>query len=140
MTRREVRDCAFKILFEILLRNDPLEELYAIADEVDEITLTDDVKKLIEGTIAHSAEIDELISKYSVKRSINRIAKINLAVLRLAFFEIMYDDGTPENAAIKEAVLLSQTYAQEEDVSFVNGVLGAYSRSRAQAGECLENA
>ena len=129
MSRREVRDCAFKLIFEKLLRDDPMEELYAIADEVDEITVNDQVRELVEGTLEKSAEIDSIISEYSAKRELSLIARINLAVLRIALYEILYDDKTPMNAAINEAVQLSQTYAQPEDVSFVNGVLGAYARA-----------
>lgn len=129
MTRREVRDSAFKLVFEQLLRNDPVEELYAIAEEIEEITVDASVKVLVEGSIAHAEEIDEIISTYSTKRGLTRIPKVNRAVLRIAFFEILYDEGTPMNAAISEAVSLSQTYAAEEDVAFVNGVLGAYARA-----------
>ena len=131
MTRREVRDCAFKLIFEKLLRDDPIEELYAIADEVDEITVNDQVRELVEGTLDKTEELDLIISEYSSKRELSRIAKINIAVLRIALYEILYDEKTPMNAAINEAVQLSQTYAQQEDVSFVNGVLGAYARAHS---------
>lgn len=133
MNRREVRDCAFKLVFEKLLRDDPIEELYAIADEIDEITVNDDVRALVEGTLAHGEELDGIVAEYSAKRGLSRIAKINLAVLRIALFEILYDDKTPMNAAINEAVLLSQTYAQPEDTAFVNGVLGAYARANGES-------
>ena len=127
MTRREVRDCAFKLIFEKLLRDDPIEELYAIADEVDEITVNDQVRELVEGTLDKTEELDRIISEYSSKRGLSRIAKINIAVLRIALYEILYDEKTPMNAAVQ----LSQTYAQQEDVSFVNGVLGAYARAHS---------
>ena len=126
MTRREVRDCAFKLIFEKLLRDDPIEELYAI-----EITVNDQVRELVEGTLDKTEELDRIISEYSSKRGLSRIAKINIAVLRIALYEILYDEKTPMNAAINEAVQLSQTYAQQEDVSFVNGVLGAYARAHS---------
>lgn len=128
MTRREIRDSAFKLVFEQLLRDDDINELYEIAEEIDEITVNDDVKKIVEGTIEHSAEIDEIISGYSKSRSISRISKINLAILRIALYEAVYDDFTPVNAAISEAINLSMVYTYKEDTSFINGVLGAYSR------------
>lgn len=129
MTRREVRDSAFKILFEKLLRDDDLEELYNIAEEIDEITVNDKVKELVEGTLAHSDKFDGIINKLSVKRDISRIAKINIAILKLALYEMIYDDGTPVNAAISEAIYLSETYSQKEDTAFINGILGSFSRS-----------
>ncbi len=51
MTRREIRDSAFKLIFEQLLRDDNIQELYDIADEIDEITVNDDVKKIVEGSL-----------------------------------------------------------------------------------------
>ena len=76
MTRREIRDSAFKIIFESLLRDDSIEELYEIAEEVDEITINDDVKKLVESVLSHADELDEIISKYSRTRALSRISKL----------------------------------------------------------------
>lgn len=132
MTRREIRDSAFKLLFETLLRDDPLEELYAIAEGIDEIIVNDAVKELVEGVLTHAEELDQTVESFSPKRTLSRIAKMNLAILRLGLYEILYDSGTPMNAAIHEAVLLAQTYGCAEDVSFVNGILGAYSRAHAE--------
>ncbi|MBR6394865.1 MAG: transcription antitermination factor NusB [Ruminococcus sp.] len=132
MTRREIRDSAFKLVFEQLLRDDDINELYAIAEEIDEITVNDEVKKIVEGTIEHSAELDEIISGYSKSRSISRISKLNLAILRIALYESIYDENTPMNAAISEAIKLSMVYTYQEDTSFINGVLGAFSRDHGK--------
>lgn len=129
MTRREIRDSAFKLVFEQLLRDDDIQELYEIAEEtVDEIIVNDEVKKIVEGTIEHAEELDGIVSRYSKSRSISRISKLNLAILRIALYESIYDDNTPMNAAISEAIKLSMVYTYQEDTSFINGVLGAFSR------------
>lgn len=135
MTRREIRDSAFKIVFEQLLRDDDIQELYDIAEEIDEITVNDDVKAIVEGTLSHAAEFDEIISGYSKTRSISRISKLNLAILRIALYESLYDDNTPMNAAISEAIKLSMVYTYQEDTSFINGVLGAFSRDAQKKNE-----
>lgn len=129
MLRREVRDNAVKLVFEQLLRDDDINELYEIAEEVDEINLNDDVKKIVGGTIEHCQEIDEIISRYSKSRSISRISKINLAILRIALYEAVYDENVPVNVAISEAVNIAETYTYQEDISFINGVLGAFARN-----------
>lgn len=130
MSRRQIRDSAMKLLFEKSLRDDPMEELYALAEEIDEITVNDEVRKLTDGTLAHLDELDAIIQQYSPKRAVSRIPKLNLTILRLALFEVIYDDGTPTNAAISEAILLAQDYAGgENDVRFINGVLGAYAKA-----------
>ena len=135
MTRREIRDSAFKLVFEQLLRDDDIQELYEIAEEIDEITVNDEVKKIVEGTLSHAEELDGIISGYSKSRSISRISKLNLAILRIALYESIYDDNTPMNAAISEAIKLSMTYTYQEDTSFINGVLGAFSRDRQKNEE-----
>lgn len=135
MTRREVRENAFKLVFEQLLRDDDINELYEIAEEVDEITVNDDVKKIVGGTMEHSQEIEEIISGYSKSRSIARISKLNLAILKIAVYEAIYDEKVPVNIAINEAVILAQMYAYPEDISFINGVLGALARDRKSEEE-----
>lgn len=130
MLRREIRDNAFKLVFEQLLRDDDINELYEIAEEIDEITVNDDVRKIVNGTLTHSQEIDEIISGYSKSRSISRISRLNLAILRIAFYEAIYDENIPLNVAVSEAVNLAEVYAYQEDISFINGVLGAFSRNQ----------
>ena len=129
MTRREIRDNAFILVFENLMRDDPINTLYEEAEESDKVTVNDEVKKLVDGVVEHAEELDEKISAFSKTRSISRISKINVAVLRIAVYEILYDDMTPTNAAISEAVLLSEKYAYKEDTSFVNGVLSSFAKS-----------
>ena len=128
MTRREIRDSAFKLVFEQLLRDDDINELYEIAEEIDEITVNDEVKKIVEGTLDHAEELDGIISKYSKSRSISRISKLNLAILRIAMYESLYDDNTPMNAAISEAIKLSMMYTYQESTACIDGVVGAFSR------------
>ena len=130
MTRSEVRDSAFKLVFEQLLRGDDIEELYDIAEEIEEINVDDEVKKIVDGTIAHGEELDSIIENYSRSRKLSRISKLNHAILRIALYECIYDEKTPDNAAISEAVKLALTYTYREDASFINGILGAFSRER----------
>ncbi len=132
MSRREIRDSAFKLMFEKLLRDDSIEELYAIAEEIDEVIVNDQVRELVDGTLAHAEELDGIIAQYSKTRALNRIPKLNVAILRIALYEILYDDGTPQNAAINEAVELAKNYTYQEDVGFINGLLGAYARDHAE--------
>lgn len=138
MTRSEIRDSAFKLIFEQLLRDDDIQELYEIAEEIDEINVNDGVREMVDGTLAHSDEIDGIIESYSKSRKLSRISKVNHAILRLAIYECIYDEETPDNAAISEAVKLATVYTYPEDASFINGVLGAFSRSRKNEG--AENA
>jgi N utilization substance protein B len=126
--RRDVRESAFILSFEMLFRDDTVDELFEAAEMIDDILLNDEVRALVEGIKERAEELDAVAAKYSRNRSLARIPRINLAVLRLAVYEALYDDKVPVNVAISEAVKLTEKYAQEPDVAFVNGVLGAFSR------------
>ncbi len=141
MTRHEIRESAFLILFELAFREDEtLEEMYALAEEVQDLSVSDAVKAMVEGVLLHKDALDEIIAKYSTKRSVARLPKLNLTILRLALFEIIYDDTMPDNAAISEAINLSGVYTYQEDTAFINGVLGAYVRENRPVGEAEDNA
>lgn len=141
MTRHEIRECAFLILFEMSFREDETaEDMYTLAEEVQELTVTDAVKTMVEGVLLHKDALDEIIAKYSTKRSISRLPKLNLTILRLALFEILYDDTMPDNAAISEAITLAGVYTYQEDTAFINGVLGAYVRENRPAAEAEADA
>ena len=126
--RREVREAAFLLSFEMLFRDDSLEDIFESAYEINEINIDEEVENIVNNIYEKKSELDSIISKYSDKRTLNRIPKINLAILRLAIYEALYDDKVPVNVAISEAVSLTQKYAQEPDIAFVNGVLGAFSK------------
>ena len=69
-------------------------------------------------------EIDERISKCSKGWKLDRIAKAELAILRLAVYEAVYDEDVPVGVAVNEAVELAKEYGNDNGPSFVNGILG----------------
>ena len=129
MTKTQCRENAFLLLFEASLRDDTPEELYRLAEEVGEIGINDRVRSLVEGVLAQADELDGIIASYSKKRAVARIPRVNLILLRMAIYEIRNIPETPVNVVVSEAVNLAQKYSGTEDSAFINGVLGAYSRS-----------
>ena len=129
MSRHDIRKQAFELLFAQEINDYLPEELIAINEDFDETEINADVKKLFLNTLSHKEELDEIITSLSQKRSISRIPKSALSLLRLSLYEIKYDEKVPTSVAINEAVLLSKEYCDESDVAFINGLLGAYSRS-----------
>ncbi|MBP3798844.1 MAG: transcription antitermination factor NusB [Ruminococcus sp.] len=127
--RREIRQAAFLLSFEKLFLDEDLENIFESAEALDEfIPMNDEVKGLVRGVFDKQEELDGIIAKYSDKRAVNRIPKVDLAVLRLAIYEALYDEKVPINVAISEAVYLTEKYALDPDISFVNGVLGSFSK------------
>lgn len=128
ISRRDIREAVFLLSFEKMFRDDSLEDIFESAKSIDEIRINDEVKETVQKIIDKQESIDQIISKFSDKRAISRIPKINLAILRLAIYESLYDEKVPVNVAISEAVALTEKYAQEPDIAFVNGVLGSFSK------------
>ena len=73
LSRRSIRESAFIIIFEKSFGNYELDELFSIAEESENIQINDKVKDIVNGVFTHLEELDEIISKYSQKRIIERI-------------------------------------------------------------------
>ena len=129
MTRSELRKNIFKIIFglefhpdeaveeQVELRLDSLKE-----DDINDKDLAyiaDKAKAIIEVI----PELDEVIGMHSKKWSVDRLGKTELAILRVAVYEILKDDDIPKSVAINEAVELAKVYSSEEAPRFINGIL-----------------
>ncbi|SFB81296.1 transcription antitermination factor NusB [Ruminococcus albus] len=127
--RREVRQAAFLLSFEKMFLDDDLDKIFESAEELGEfIPVNDEVKSLVRAIFDNQEELDSIISKYSDKRAVSRIPKVDLTALRLAIYEALYDEKVPVNVAISEAVALTEKYALEPDIAFVNGLLGSFAK------------
>ncbi len=137
--RSAIRESAFVVIFEKSFRDDDIDVIFDDAlntmDDEKEIVLNEDVKNIVKGVYSNLEIIDPIITKFSDKRTFDRIPKINLAVLRLALYEAIFEEKVPVNVAVSEAVIITKKYAQKADVSFVNGILGAYARSLEEENE-----
>ncbi len=84
--------------------------------------------RLYEGVHAHIEEIDNEISAHAKDWSIGRIAKVDLSILRIAVYELLYEPGIPVGATVNEAVELAKEFGGEKSAGFINGVLGAVAK------------
>lgn len=139
MTRTQVREHLFKLIFRIEFTpsEDMLEQekLYfedSPADkEEDYVSAGADIpegdaeyiKAKFAAVIEKKSEIDEAINSAAKGWTVERIGKIELAVLRLAVYEMVYDDDIPVGVAIDEAIELAKKFGQDGSPSFVNGIL-----------------
>lgn len=119
--RSEEREQAFCLLFQSLFNTDENFEIY----EENIESVGDYARSIALGVEEKKDNLDELIEKYSKGWKVKRLPKVNLAILRLAAYEILFVDDVPESVAINEAVELAKKYSGESDYSFINGVLGA---------------
>ena len=84
--------------------------------------------RLYEGVHAHIEEIDNEISAHAKDWSIGRIAKVDLSILRVAVYELLYERAIPVGATVNEAVELAKEFGGEKSPGFINGVLGAIAK------------
>ena len=84
--------------------------------------------QVVEGVDAQKETLRGYISELSIGWNVNRISRLARAIMELAMYEALFVEDVPMNVAIHEAVMLAQKYEEDETVSFVNGVLGAFSR------------
>ena len=131
MSRRKSREQAFALLFEKSFNDQPVMDLAEGAQDAREFIIEPFALELATGAEEKLAEIDARIDAFSHKWSRDRISRVSLAILRLAVYEMQYDDDTPASIAINEAVELAKKYGGDEDSSFINGILGSISREPA---------
>lgn len=136
LSRSALREHIFKIVFSSEFRKEEEAAGYvglytdSIADEKDEpLEIKDEdaayIREKSERIILMLPEIDEMISQYAKGWSSSRIGKAEMAILRLAIYEILYDEDIPQNVAINEAVELAKKYGDEQAPGFVNGILSS---------------
>lgn len=128
ITRHQMRENAFILVFEKLFREESADDILELAKECENLTVNDQVEQMFRGVLDHVVDIDALIEKNLKNWKKERISKVSLAILRLGVYEILYCADVDNDIVVSECVKLATTFAFEDDVSFVNGVLGSIVR------------
>lgn len=130
MKRKETREEAVKIAYCMDINKNFNKEL--LVSHLEHFELEDldleYLNKTIEDMINNIDEVNKYIIENSKDWKINRIAKVDLAILRIAITEILYNDTIPTSVAINEAVEVSKKYSNKDSHKYINGILGAVAR------------
>ena len=133
MTRKEARELTFQLIFEKELSGQEVDEILSCAAEARQLDpdKTEDgyIRSVFGGVFEHLPVIDQKISETAKGWNISRISKVTLACLRLAVYEMLFEESIPVSVSINEAVELIKKYATKEDASYANGVLGTVAKS-----------
>ena len=128
MNRSKARDLAFKLLYQIEIQKEINYEDIEIFFENNDINSNDAkeyIKDIVEGVNKNSSKIlDEISRNLKDDWDIDRLSKVNLALLKLAIYEIKYSK-LPYKVVINEVVELAKTYGEETSKTFINGVLAS---------------
>lgn len=123
--RRKARECALQILYQMDVSEHSAEEaLAAFWQNFDpEVDVKDFATELVFGVSARQTEIDERIQQSSHHWKLERMAKVDRNVLRLAVFEILHRDDIPKKVSLNEAIEIAKRFGTEDSGAFINGIL-----------------
>lgn len=132
MSRRLAREVALRTLFQLESGHVPKDAAFAFALETTPISadLEPFSRQLVDDALEHQAESDQVIREKSVDWTIDRLARVDRAILRLALGELLAQNGMPTGVIVNEAVELANKYSTEESGKFINGILGNVVRER----------
>ena len=138
--RKEAREAAMTLLYSLGYTPDTVE--YQIECFMEEEHVKNFSKKALDyimdvarGTLDKLPEVDEFIKKYCQDWSFDRIAPVDVAVLRLAIYEMLYRKDIPRTVSINEAVNIAKKYGHDDSQNFVNGVLGSIYKELEEVKE-----
>lgn len=133
-SRHTIRVGAFQTLFALM--DTPEEQKDALYAQVLHLgpheEAPDYLSQLVDGVQDHEEELDQLISEYLTDDwTINRIARANLVILRIALYELQYEKDLPAAVVINEALELAKTFSDDKSRKFINGILGHYEKEHS---------
>lgn len=131
MSRRELREQIFKLLFRIefntLEEMPEQEKLFFEDDCVSDTEDTEYISSKYQNIVDKLEAIDNMLNEKAENWDTARMGKVDLTILRLAVYEMTYDDEVPTGVAINEAVELAKKFGQDASSSFVNGILAKFA-------------
>lgn len=131
MTRRQLRENVFKMLFRVEFHDDKElpEQLILFEDEVEPISEDEKIymTNKYKDIYTHIEELDAAINEASKGWKTTRMGKVDLTLIRLAVYEIRFEEDIPVKVSINEAIELAKKYGTDDSPAFVNGILAKFA-------------
>lgn len=134
MNRKRSRETALELIFQMMINKesseDTIENFIENTDyDISELDL-DYIKLILKGIDSNKEKLDMEIEKYMVNWKLQRISKIDHAILRIGCYEILLLKDVPYKVAINEALELTRKYSDEKSISFINGILDNINKNK----------
>lgn len=141
MNRRKSRELAMKLLFQMTVNKEDYKEVIKNLQENIEQDVRDEedidlkdidmeyITRVLKGVEENREIIDGEIEKHLLKWKLNRLSKIDLTIMRVCTYEMLFEVDIPNSASLNEALELAKKYSDEKSVSFINGVLDKIIKS-----------
>jgi len=127
MNRRKSRETAMKLLFEMSINKENYQDIIENFKENTDVDLKDldmaYITKVLVGVHENGKEIDKNIEKHLIKWKLNRLSKMNLAILRISTYEILFEEEIPGKVSVNEGIELAKIYGEDSSPAFINGIL-----------------
>lgn len=136
MGRKYARESTMKLLYQMEINLDFSDRIVDIFfehnsfDTGERAYIEDAIKTIVENL----GEVDNHIKSYIEGWQIHRLAKVDLSILRIAIYEIIYRKDIPVEVSINEAIEIAKKYSTDESSKFINGILGSFVRERDRNG------
>jgi N utilization substance protein B len=128
MNRRKSREVAMKLLFEMSINKESFGEILNNFVENTDINLEDIdmeyVSRVVRGVNDNKEVIDKKIEENLINWKLYRLSKIDLSILRICTYEVMFESDIPDKVSVNEAIELAKVYSEDKSSTFINGVLG----------------
>lgn len=131
MSRKTAREVAMKLSFARLFGGEDTYEAILDKSGIDEKPTEDDMTysdAVLRGIEEHCTELDEKIAELAIGWSIDRMPKVDLSIMRVAMYEMLYMDSIPSSVSINEAVELAKRFSGDKSFAYINGMLGTLAR------------
>lgn len=127
MNRRKTREAAMKLLFEMSINKENYEEIIENFKEHTDLNLVEIdleyINRVLKGVEENKETLDKKIEENLRNWKLNRLSKIDLSILRICTYEILFESDIPEVVSINEGIELAKKYSEEKSAPFINGVL-----------------
>ncbi|HWR19050.1 MAG TPA: transcription antitermination factor NusB [Clostridia bacterium] len=138
MSRKTAREVAMKLAFAALLGGEDTYDAVLDKSDIDEHPTPDDIeysKAILDGILLHCDEIDTLIHELAIGWKLERMPKVDLSILRVAIYEMMYRKDIPCSVSINEAVELAKQFGGDRSSAYINGMLGTLAKRLSEKQE-----
>ncbi len=132
MSRKTAREVSVKLAFARLLDGEDTYDAVLDKSGITEQPSEEDIaysQQVLDGIAEHNAEINSAINEIAIGWRIERMPRVDLSILRVAIFEMLYREDIPLSVSINEAVELAKEFGGERSSAYINGMLGTLAKS-----------
>lgn len=129
MSRKKARECIMQLLYQMDMNKDyETDNIDIFINNFEQDNVGEYLRNTTNGIVSNLEDVDKLIADNLQGWSINRLAKIDLAILRIAVYEFLFCKDIPHEVSINEAIEISKKYSTSDSYKFINGILGSIYR------------